>query len=307
MTELSRKILESYQVRKTTKQKDAFIALLREYFPELQIEQSKFPKCRNLIIGDVENAKLLLTAHYDTCAWLPFPNFITPKSPILALLYSLLISLVIMIPVALLVFLLNIVLSLVTDIFLIRYLMSLVCSMSCLSLMFIGPANRRNANDNTSGVITLCELLMTLNRQQRSKVAFVFFDLEEVGLLGSARFRAAHKQVTQNTPLINFDCVSDGDHMLVAATKDARETIGEALDNSFRPAKGKKILLTNSEKVFYPSDQAGFRKGVAVAAMRHKPVLGYYIGRIHTHRDTVFDRDNITLLCNSILRLLKKM
>ena len=112
MTELSRKILESYQVRKTTKQKDAFIALLREYFPELQIEQSKFPKCRNLIIGDVENAKLLLTAHYDTCAWLPFPNFITPKSPILALLYSLLISLVIMIPVALLVFLLNIVLHL---------------------------------------------------------------------------------------------------------------------------------------------------------------------------------------------------
>ena len=307
MTELSRKILADHQVRKTKRQKDAFIALLQKSFPQLKIEESKLPNCRNLILGDVENAKILLTAHYDTCAWLPFPNFITPKAPITALLYSLLLSLVLMIPVALAVFLLNILLSLVTDSFWIRYALSLVCSLGCLSLMFIGPANRHTANDNTSGVITLCELMMTLTQEQRSKVAFVFFDMEEVGLLGSARFRSLHKEVTQNTLLVNFDCVSDGDHILVAATKEARNGFGEQLDNAFRPAKGKKILLSNSEKVYYPSDQACFRKGVAVAAMRHKPVIGYYIGRIHTHRDTVFDQNNITLLCNSVLRLLKKI
>ena len=92
MTELSEKILKSYQVRKTKSQKDAFIELLRQYYPELQVETGGLGKPRNLVIGDVEKAKVIFTAHYDTCAELPIPNFITPLNIPLYLLYQLLIT-----------------------------------------------------------------------------------------------------------------------------------------------------------------------------------------------------------------------
>ena len=303
MTELSQKILAEYQVRKTKKQKQAFIKLMQAHFPELQIQEGGFPKCKNLIIGDVESAALILTAHYDTCARLPFPNFITPKAPLLSILYSFLLAL----PVALIVFGVNFVLSFFPIIFELRYFISLAVSFGLLSLMFLGPANKHTANDNTSGVIVLCELLKLLSKKERSKVAFVFFDHEESGLLGSGHFRSKYKNVSANTPMINFDCVSDGDYILVAASKAARQEIGDQLDAAFQPKQEKTILQCKAEKIYYPSDQMGFRKGIAIAALKKKPLIGYYMDRIHTARDTEFDRRNIRLLCDSILRLLKSM
>ena len=80
MTELSREILRDWQVRKTKEQKSRFIAFLQERLPALRIEEGGLPRCRNLILGDIESADVVFTAHYDTCARLPFPNFITPKN-----------------------------------------------------------------------------------------------------------------------------------------------------------------------------------------------------------------------------------
>lgn len=54
------------------------------------------------------------------------------------------------------------------------------------------------------------------------------------------------------------------------------------------------------EKVYYPSDHAGFHTALAVAALKQKPCIGYYMDRIHTNKDTVFDEANIQLLCKSI-------
>ena len=80
MTEITQKILADWQVRKTKKQKTAFIEFLRGYYPELQVEKSGLLRSRNLVIGDVASAKVVYTAHYDTCAFMPVPNFITPKN-----------------------------------------------------------------------------------------------------------------------------------------------------------------------------------------------------------------------------------
>ena len=59
MTQLSQAILDRFQVRKTQKQKDAFITLLKEHFPELSIQKGGFAKSRNLILGDVSQAKIV--------------------------------------------------------------------------------------------------------------------------------------------------------------------------------------------------------------------------------------------------------
>ena len=303
MTALSRKILDEYQVRKTKKQKTAFIDLMKANFPEITVQEGGFPKCRNLIAGDVEKAKVILTAHYDTCAQLPVPNFITPKNFLFTALYSILI----IVPVVLAIFLVNMLLDRFTGDFTTHYAASLVVYLAFMLVLLAGPANKHTANDNTSGVIVLCELMQTLSSQQQEQVAFVFFDHEETGLLGSTLFHKRFKKIMDEKLLINFDCVSDGDHMMVSATKAARADYGDSLKAAFLPTEEKSILFTRSERTYYPSDQVGFKKAVAVASLKHKRFLGYYMDRIHTSKDTQFDTLNITLLCDSILRFLKSL
>ena len=292
MTELSRLILGEYQIRKTAAQKDRFIALMQQHFPQLQVEVSGFPKSRNLILGDVENAKVLLSAHYDTCAALPFPNFITPKKPILSILYSVLIVL----PAIFLVMVFSALLGLFVKDFWAAYLITLAMYGVIIWLMIAGPANKHNANDNTSGVITLLEIYHKLSEEEKKNVALVFFDNEEKGIMGSGQFRRKHKKRIKEQLLINFDCVSDGDHFLFGVSKKANAKYRVGLAQSFTSTENKHVMLERLNKVYYPSDQAGFPVAVSVAALKYKKFPGYYMNRIHTKNDTVFDEDNIEYL-----------
>ena len=54
---------------------------------------------RNVLFGDPEKADYLVTAHYDTCARLPFPNFITPCNVGIYLLYQIVVALLFCVPV----------------------------------------------------------------------------------------------------------------------------------------------------------------------------------------------------------------
>ena len=300
MTELSHKILAEYQVRKTTLQKTKFITFLQEYFPQLQVETVGLIKSRNLIVGDIKNAKIILAAHYDTCARMIVPNFITPKNPILAIAYSF----VILIPMMILVMGMNMLFGLITDDFTIHYLISVAAFFALMYVMVAGPANKHTANDNTSGVIMLCEMLQTLSPEELQKTAIVFFDNEEIGLVGSTGFRKLHKADMTNKLLINFDCISDGDNILVAVSKSARKNYNTTINEAFVIESQKKILLTESEKTYYPSDQAGYPNHIAIAALRKNKILGYYMDRIHTDKDTVFDESNIDTIGSCIKKLI---
>ena len=303
MTDLSRKILDSYQIRKTKKQKEAFIALMQAHFPALSIQEKGVPKSRNLILGDPETAKVVLGAHYDTCAQLPFPNFIMPKRPLLTIGYSLLI----LIPMVVLIFLVNWLLNLFTGDAMVHYWVSLIVYLLFFILLLAGPANKHTANDNTSGVITLLEIYEKLSEEEKQNVCFVFFDNEEAGLLGSAQFRKVYKKQMKETLLINFDCVSDGDTFLLGITKQANQKYHVPLARVFTSTEGKAVLMENLKKVYYPSDQAGFPMAIAVAALKHKKPFGYYMDRIHTNRDTVFEERNIEYLAERTAQLVTEL
>lgn len=303
MTELSRIVLESYQVRKTKKQKQAFAAFLQNYIPQLQVQESGLFKCRNLVIGDPAAARVILGGHYDTCPQLPFPNFITPKKPLLSVLYSVLMVL----PYLIVILLSKQLLNLLHLDFWTEYWISLAAYIFLLLLILDGPANPNTANDNTSGVITLLEIYQALSPEQRENVCFVLFDNEEKGLLGSAQFRKKYKKEIKNALMINFDCVSDGDHFLLAVSKPAKEKYGEALESSFPCTDTKQILQENLKKVYYPSDQAGFPMAVAVASLKYKKPFGYYMDRIHTKRDTVFEEANIDYLKEHTIQLIESI
>jgi hypothetical protein len=172
-----------------------------------------------------------------------------------------------------------------------------------LFLFMAGPANKHTANDNTSGVTTLLNIMTSLPSEARENVAFIFFDLEEMGLFGSAGYANQHKRVAQSTLLLNFDCVSDG-HTLLFALRKGSERYASAIREAF-PATEIHAVKVVSKGVFYPSDQMNFSCGVGVAALkRTKRGNLLYMDRIHTPKDTVYREANIVYLTEGAIRLI---
>lgn len=303
MTEVSKTILAEFQVRKSKTQKAAFRdRLCREltaagYAPTVE----KSAVAANVVVGDPEGAGVLLTAHYDTQAVLPIPNFITPRNLLWYLLYQIV---------------------LVGGIFLLAGVVELaaillfhppegvaamvfgVVSLICCWWLIDGPANKHTVNDNTSGVITLVEAALALPAEDRSKVCFVFFDNEEKGMLGSSAFARKHRQVKKGKLVVNFDCVSDGSSIQFFPSRKLKKekAMIAGLEKAFRSAGERQVEIVRGFG-FYPSDNASFRFGAGVCALRRSAVFGWYMSRIHTPRDTVMEEENIRLLRDGCLRL----
>lgn len=301
MSVVSHTVMEQYQIRKSRKQKEAFRAWLREMLQKegYQVSEEKKTFSTNIVVGDPERAKVLFTAHYDTCAVLPVPNFITPRNMVFYLGYQILLSLLILglgfgAEVALLL--------LWEDCPIWAAMGALYVVIGFLFWWLLdGPANKHTANDNTSGVITLLETALALPADQRDKVCFVFFDNEEKGLFGSSAFAAKHRNAKKNTPMINFDCVSDGDYIHLFPNKREKKDseLWKLLREAFTAGGEKSVTVMQG---VYPSDQRAFARGVGVCALKKNRILGYYMDRIHTNRDTVLDERNIALLRDGILR-----
>ncbi|MDL2216008.1 M28 family metallopeptidase [Ruminococcaceae bacterium OttesenSCG-928-N02] len=306
MNYIASEVHEKHHIRKTNAQKQAFLAWATSelenegYQTKIETAQTLFWKSNNLVVGDPDTAELVLTAHYDTPPVMPFPNIITPKNVLIYWLYQIFIVIILLTLANAAGFLLSFVVGgrlafFATEMFLFGLLYMLMC----------GPANKNNANDNTSGVSTLLHTACTLPAELRPRVAFVFFDNEEKSLLGSGAFAKMHPKVKEETLLINFDCVGEGDHILIIPPKALMgdEQMQTAFENAFLPTEKKNVEVC-TKSVFYPSDQKHFKKGVAIAAFLRGPRVGLYLDKIHTAKDINYDHANIELLSAGISRLL---
>ena len=185
---------------------------------DVNVEKGSFG-VRNIVIGNVDEASVVFTAHYDTCAVMPLPNFITPTNMFIYFMYQLLLVIPMILFAILVTALFDFVFPNMGE------LSSLVYSFSLLfilGLMIFGPANKNTVNDNTSGTLTILEMINKIPDKLKNKVAFVLFDLEESGLIGSSEFSSKHKKIMKDKLLINFDCVSDGEKMLFVPNKKAK-------------------------------------------------------------------------------------
>ncbi|MCL1950706.1 MAG: M28 family metallopeptidase [Turicibacter sp.] len=291
MRESIQELLGSYQIRKTKKQKQAFIQWLENHATKHGYEIKKDDYSQdgtNLIVGNPREASLYLTAHYDTPANLFIP-IIAGLNPLGFALSQLYLVAIMYFPLLILVWgigLLNIdpmIIALVQAVMFFGYSLSL--------LHFVDKVpNKNNANDNTSGVSVLLALLEDLKPGERAEICFVFFDEEEKGLVGSQAFKKNYK--VKNTPLINFDCVANGEHLVFVAKKSFRES---ALGRYFIENKNQypRLNIVNASTNIYASDQIIFKNSLGVASKKKAPIFGYYFDRIHSHRDTIFDNQNI--------------
>lgn len=298
-------ILQQFPIRKSKEQKQLFRDAIQTYTAQVgypcKIEKGT-RGTSNVVIGDPEMAKYLVTAHYDTPASIGLPNIITPLNLVFYLIWQILI-IGILFAIALAV---GFTVSHFTNNANIAYLAAYCVYMGILLLLIFGPANKNNANDNTSGIVTVLEIARSLPQPQRNLVCFVLFDQEEKGLIGSSLYRKTHKAATEHQLVLNLDCVGDGDEIVIFPTKKAKkdDKTMEFLDSICGCYGEKSISLHKKGFYVYPSDQRNFPKGVGIAAFKRSKLLGLYCDKIHTKKDTNLDQTNVNILRAALTTLI---
>ena len=296
----------AYPVRKTRAQKAAF----REWALEKgrgfgwQGCEEKGGSSTNVVFGDPDTAACVFTAHYDTPPRMPFPNICTPASIFMFILAQGGIVLAMLAGAIIL----GAAIALATRNIEVSILISDAALLAFSALMMFGPANPSCANDNTSGTAAVLEIMSRIPESMRTKAAFVLFDNEEKGMLGSGAFKKKHPVVKNEKLLINMDCVGDGGYMFMLANKKTRALplYGE-LTACLSAADGCELILHDMEKGIYPSDQSGFRFGVGVCACTKGRYMGYYFSKIHTAKDTVCEQRNLDFLACGIADFIEKI
>ena len=146
-------ILQEYEVRKSNKEKTEFIEYIKTrlshagYDAENDItveEKGKgIFKSRNIVVGNPKTAKVFFTAHYDTCAVIPFPNLMTPTNPVLFVTFQVLLTVLIFG----ITFLFALIFTLLTNHRFEPGLVMVVFLYGFLFHMLLGYRNKHTAND----------------------------------------------------------------------------------------------------------------------------------------------------------------
>lgn len=303
---VSQTVVNQYAIRKDKQQKEEFrqyaLGALQKAGWKTQIDSTgKILPSNNIVAGNPSTASILLTAHYDTPARLPFPNFLTPRNLLGIILYQLFL----LFAIVLLPFLLSLGFLFATGNVILGFYTFLVLTLVLTIFLVAGPANPNNANDNTSGVLVLLETALALPAEMRSDVALVFFDNEELGMFGSAAHIKQYGRLANQT-VLNFDCVGVGDTFLFAQSKACRKSkeLQQQLSIGFATLHNKTVLLDTSPFTFFPSDQLMFRQGIGISALKSHPFIGFYINHVHTKKDIVLQSENILALRNGIIHFI---
>ncbi|MBR4080618.1 MAG: M28 family peptidase [Clostridia bacterium] len=293
-------IVSLFPIRKSDEQKKAFrdwaLAKAAELGYDARIESAgKKSETNNVVIGDPDTAKVIYTAHYDTPPRALYPTFMfADKLPYVLNLVLLVVGMF------LLCFVLAFAAFRLTENIIIAYLAIYPVCFGIPSLMMHGPANKNNVNDNTSGVAGVFSLMASLPEDVRKSAAFILFDNEEKGLVGSKAYAKAHPELEKNALVLNMDCIGDGEHILMAVNKDARSLPEiDALEKTMQSVEGRhfEMLRTNN---FLASDHKNFKRGVMVCACRKGKRIGYYAPNIHSKKDTFCDPANIDYLTKGL-------
>ena len=306
MRDTTKDIFDKYEIRKSKKQKQAFrdyvISYAKSRGYEARTERAgRF--ANNIIVGDPKAAEVIYTAHYDTCVTMPLPNFITPKCIPIYILYQFVLSMIIyIIPCSVMFGAKHVLNATGSDAyFLATFLLGYALLIASTLLLLKGPANKHTANDNTSGVTLLIDIMTDMPEDMRDKAAYIFFDLEEMGTLGSRGYATRHNTLAKRLLIINFDCVSDGKNILFVMRKKD-DKVKAAIQAAFTPTDTYSVDI-DSKGAFYPSDQRNFVRGIGVAALNKTKRGLLYMNKIHTKRDTVYDEENIEFLKNGAIEM----
>ncbi|MCL2212653.1 MAG: M28 family metallopeptidase [Oscillospiraceae bacterium] len=312
-TTFAESLFAFHRTRMFRKEKDRFLSHCTAEFEKLGYENIAIKEAKNdlgmtsknLMVG-APDAEVLITAHYDTPGRNGFLMFLNPLLGIfigvhlsLLLVYAPIFAFQIFSPTFVESLLLNFVLLIIN-------IACIFISIAIFASFFI--KNPNNYNDNTSGVIGVYKLaeLIADNPELKSRCAFVLFDHEELGLLGSRAFAKWRKKQHPDKfggLVINLDCVGTGNILTVMtkAKHDSWHKIAEFMGNQGYDVKKIRGGLSAT------SDHAPFPNGISLLFQKRSLLGPLYIPRIHSRKDKICDLDKIEGLCSSVLKYLEQI
>jgi len=177
-----------------------------------------------------------------------------------------------------------------------------------LTFLIILIPNKKNFDDNTSGVISLLSLAKKCKENGIENVKFVFVDLEEVGLFGSRehkRYLEKEKLISSNCKIISIDCVGGVAKfpLIVRNSKsDYAKLFHDEIQKEFEDCK--------SIHSFIPfSDNYSFTKyGALNISFVNKAIVpgGYSLPNVHSSNDVHLNLPRIEKLTDTLLNIVKK-
>ena len=277
MNEFAARIERDFPLRRKEKEKMEFrtwlVHTFKElgYTPKLESGESALAaggSVTNVVVGDIDKAKIILAAHYDTGVRELLPPLICPTRPLTFLLYQALYPLLMVAGSFLLSLAVTFPLNL-PGMMLPLFLLLLVVA---LFYPKYGPDEKNNRNANTSGVVTLLEVAKTY-------------------------------PCLKEKPVFVVDCVGEGDELLVLPSKATRwdGDLLDAINENFVNGEKKTCFLKTDGQIIFPSDNRAFPHSTAVCAC--KKVAGF--GRCILPRGTgEIDEENVALLREGLCRLI---
>ena len=298
---LFNKIYSKVPVRRADEQKELFVNLVKQNVTNHPVKVERLNKAHNnIIVGDFEKAEVIFTAHYDTPKRALFANLMIPRNPLLLYTYHFGIYIAMAVVSFFIAQLLSNAFNNNQTVFLISYL---ALYFSAFYLTTRASVNKHNANDNTSGVVSLMEIARKTNSK---KVAFIFFDNEEKGCLGSKAFNKNHGEILKNKLVINLDCVGNGNSFVFIAKPNAeKHQLFENLKNVCKNGNGYNFVFYPLKGSFSNSDYKNFECGIGVSCYTKSKRGVYYTGKIHTAKDKFINEKNISVISQKLLKFVE--
>lgn len=307
MNEFAARIERSFAVRRKEKEKMDFrtwlVHTLKElgYTPRLESGGESLMmggSMTNVVVGDLEHAKIVLAAHYDTGVRDVLPPLICPTRPVTFLLYQALT------PILTLVGSFLIALAVSFPLNLPGLMFPLFVFLLVVALFYskYGPSEQVSRNANTSGIVTLLEVAKSLTPRYRGEVAFLFLDGGTQASKGAKRLRRAHPCLKEKTVIV-VDCVGEGDELLVIPGKASRwdGALLDGINDHFKNSERKSCFLKTDGLIIYPSDNRAFSHSTTICACKKIPGFGRCIMPRGTKE---IDEENISLLRDGLCELI---
>lgn len=264
-----------------------------------KIDKHTFAK--NVIVGDPTTAKYIFMAHYDTPPRLP--KFFTKHMLAYSLVGLPLLACGISFGLpALILHFFNT--SWWTSFLSVAQpILVGLCSAVPISYMFgfLGGANKTNYNDNSSGVLSLLNIMEKLKdapQNVKDQVCFVFTDNEEKGLLGSMGFVNRYGKSLKDPLIINLDCVGRGKQInaFYMGTPEGNKVLKEVeslAGNEYTVVPQKTTLSTMSDHISF-----GKKYNCATLLCVDKQDNKSIYGQIHSSNDHVIESENINYIAD---------
>ncbi len=296
---------QAFPIRNSVSQKQAF----RSYVLE-EVKKAGYSAAEenndghmNVVIGDPSKADVILTAHYDTPRRALFPNIMMPTNQVLHFLVMFAVVLPCILVAVAAALLARHLMGNGSDALtrLVMWSVYVVVYLVLIVIMFKGPANKANKNDNTSGTAAVLDILRAAGGSE--KAAYILFDDEEKGKKGSKAYANAHPDVKTEKLVINMDCIGNGETFIVSIPdKAAGDKLCPILKEALETIDAK---IYPSTEATMNSDQKSFDKGIGICCCYYKKGIGYYTPRIHTSKDTVASGAKVDVLTGALSEVIQ--